>query len=201
MLQVKLCCDPRLTKKIMIAINAIRSGQVISYNGGPHLIVSVQHRTPGNLRAFVQVKMRHLLQGNSVEHRFSSTELVEVLESTKRILEFSYGDGDAYVFIDPVTFDQVELPEPIVRSTKAYLTSGASVTVMYLQGAPVAVELPPTVVLAVTVSPNAVRGDTSRQAQKIVTTETELMVTVPLFINVGDRIRVRTEDNTYLGRD
>jgi elongation factor P len=185
----------------MIAINAIRSGQVISYNGGPHLIVSVQHRTPGNLRAFVQVKMRHLLQGNSVEHRFSSTELVEVLESTKRILEFSYGDGDAYVFIDPVTFDQVELPEPIVRSTKAYLTSGASVTVMYLQGAPVAVELPPTVVLAVTVSPNAVRGDTSRQAQKIVTTETELMVTVPLFINVGDRIRVRTEDNTYLGRD
>ena len=93
----------------MPAANDIRKGQVIKHNGEAHLVMETQHRTPGNLRAFVQVKMRNLRYGKALDQRFASTETIEVLPTDRRTLEFSYADRDAYAFIDPSTFDQIEL--------------------------------------------------------------------------------------------
>ena len=93
----------------MPAANDIRRGQVIKFNGEPHLVMETQHRTPGNLRAFVQIKMRNLRYGKALDQRFASTDTIEVLRTEKRSLEFSYADRDAFAFIDPDTFDQIEL--------------------------------------------------------------------------------------------
>ena len=93
----------------MPAANDIRRGQVIKFNGEPHLVMETQHRTPGNLRAFVQIKMRNLRYGKALDQRFASTDTIEVLPTDKRSLEFSYADRDAFAFIDPDTFDQIEL--------------------------------------------------------------------------------------------
>ena len=95
----------------MPAANDIRRGQVIKFNGEPHLVMETQHRTPGNLRAFVQVKMRNLRYGKALDQRFASTDTIEVLPTDRRTLEFSYADRDSYAFMDPESFEQIELTE------------------------------------------------------------------------------------------
>src|SRR6185436_19462041 len=106
---------------VMPAANDIRKGQVIKFNGEPHLVMETQHRTPGNLRAFVQIKMRNLRYGKALDQRFASTDTIEVLPTEKRSLEFSYADRDAFAFIDPDTFDQIELTETQLGDVKNYL--------------------------------------------------------------------------------
>src|SRR3954464_5482993 len=98
----------------MPAANDIRRGQVIKFNGEPHLVMETQHRTPGNLRAFVQIKMRNLRYGKALDQRFASTDTIEVLPTDKRTLEFSYADRDAFAFIDPDTFDQIEISAELI---------------------------------------------------------------------------------------
>src|SRR6187402_1845800 len=106
---------------VMPAANDIRKGQVIKFNGEPHLVMETQHRTPGNLRAFVQIKMRNLRYGKALDQRFASTDTIEVLPTDKRTLEFSYADRDAFAFIDPDTFDQIELSSETLGDVKHYL--------------------------------------------------------------------------------
>jgi elongation factor P len=113
----------------MPAANDIRKGQVIKFNGEPHLVMETQHRTPGNLRAFVQIKMRNLRYGKALDQRFASTESIEVLPTDRKTLEFSYADRDAFAFIDPETFDQIELTEATLGEVKNYLTPGGRVDV------------------------------------------------------------------------
>src|ERR1700683_2817323 len=102
----------------MPAANDIRRGQVIKLNGEPHLVMETQHRTPGNLRAFVQIKMRNLRYGKSLDQRFVSTDTMAVLPTDRRTIEFSYADRDSYSFIDPNTFDQIELTEQTLGDVK-----------------------------------------------------------------------------------
>ena len=107
----------------MPSANDIRKGQVIKYNGEPHLVMETQHRTPGNLRAFVQVKMRNLRYGKSLDQRFASTDTIEVLPTEKKTLEFSYADRENFAFMDPETFETVELSATLIGETKFYLTA------------------------------------------------------------------------------
>ena len=93
----------------MPAANDIRKGQVIKFNGEPHLVMETQHRTPGNLRAFVQIKMRNLRYGKALDQRFASTDTIEVLPTDRRTLEFSYADRGTYSFMDPESFEQIDL--------------------------------------------------------------------------------------------
>lgn len=184
----------------MPSANDIRKGQVIKYNGAPHLVMETQHRTPGNLRAFVQVKMRNLVYGKSLDQRFNSTDTIEVMQTEKRTLEFSYKDRDTYAFMDPESFETVELSEQLIGDAKNYLVANGRVDVLYVDGKPITIELPSSVVLKVTESAEGVKGDTASNVQKPATLETGLVVQVPLFIKEGESIKISTSDGSYMGR-
>jgi elongation factor P len=184
----------------MPSANDIRKGQVIKFNGEPHLVMETQHRTPGNLRAFVQIKMRNLRYGKALDQRFASTESIEVLPTDRKTLEFSYADRDAFAFIDPETFDQIELTEATLGDVKNYLTPGGRVDVLFVDEKPLSVDLPSTVSLKIVESADGVKGDTASNVQKPAKLETGLVIQVPLFIKEGELVRVSTVDGTYLGR-
>lgn len=194
--------DTLLTRFIQAhaAANDIRKGQVIKFNGEPHLVMETQHRTPGNLRAFVQIKMRNLRYGKALDQRFASTDTIEVLPTDRRTLEFSYADRDTYAFIDPESFDQIELSEGTLGDVKNYLTAGGKVDVLFVDEKPLSVDLPSAVNLKIVESAEGVKGDTASNVQKPAKLETGLIVQVPLFIKEGEVIRVSTADGTYLGR-
>jgi elongation factor P len=162
--------------------------------------METQHRTPGNLRAFVQVKMRNLRYGKSLDQRFASTDTIEVLPTEKKTLEFSYADRENFAFMDPETFETVELSASLIGETKFYLTANGKVDVLFVDEKPLTIELPSSVNLKITESADGVKGDTASNVQKPATLETGLVVSVPLFIKVGEVIRISTADGTYLGR-
>jgi elongation factor P len=184
----------------MPAANDIRKGQVIKFNGEPHLVMETQHRTPGNLRAFVQMKMRNLRYGKSLDQRFNSTDNVEVLQTERKTLEFSYADRDAFAFMDPETFETIELSASLIGDTKNYLTANGKVEVLYVEEKALTIDLPSSVVLKITESADGVKGDTASNVQKPAVLETGLVVQVPLFIKEGELIKVSTSDGTYMGR-
>jgi elongation factor P len=172
----------------MPSANDIRKGQVIKFNGEAHLVMETMHRTPGNLRAFVQMKMRNLRYGKSLDQRFNSTDTVEVLPTERKTLEFSYADRDAFAFMDPETYETVELP------------ATRKVEVLYVDEKPLTIDLPSSVILKIVESADGVKGDTASNVQKPATMETGLIVQVPLFIKEGELIKVSTADGSYMGR-
>jgi len=184
----------------MPSANDLRKGQVIKFNNEPHLVMETQHRTPGNLRAFVQAKLRNLKNGRSLDQRFNSTETMEVLNTDRRTLEFSYADRDNFAFMDPKSYDTVELSAAMIGEAKYYLVANGKVEVLFVDEIPVTVDLPSAATLKVTDAPEGIRGDTASNVQKAVTCETGLVVQVPLFIKAGDVIKVSTADGSYLGR-
>jgi elongation factor P len=149
----------------MPAANDIRKGQVIKFNGEPHLVMETQHRTPGNLRAFVQMKMRNLRYGKSLDQRFNSTDTVEVLPTDKRTLEFSYADRDTFAFMDPESFETIELGANLVGEAKNYLTANGKVEVLFVDDKPITIDLPSAVALKVVESAEGIKGDTASNVQ------------------------------------
>ncbi len=184
----------------MPSANDIRKGQVIKFNGEPHLVMETQHRTPGNLRAFVQIKMRNLRYGKALDQRFASTDSMEVLPTEHKTLEFSYADRDTFAFMDPETFETVELSATLIGDAKNYLTANGKVDVLYVDEKPLTIELPSSVVLKVVESADGVKGDTASNVQKPATLETGLIVQVPLFIKEGELLKISTADGSYMGR-
>ena len=184
----------------MPSANDIRKGQVIKFNGEPHLVMETQHRTPGNLRAFVQIKMRNLRYGKALDQRFASTDTIEVMPTDKRTLEFSYADRGTFAFMDPESFEQIEILENTIGDLKNYLTAGGKVDVLFVDEKPLTVELPSAVNLKVIESADGIKGDTASNVQKPAKLETGLIVHVPLFVKEGELIRVSTADGSYLGR-
>lgn len=184
----------------MPAANDLRKGMAIRYKGDIVTVMDVQHRTPGNLRAFVQAKLRNLRSGNSMDVRFSSTEKIETVETTRRTLEFSYSDPTGYHFMDPETYETVTLQEDLVKDSVGYLAENTPVDVLYVEERPTQIELPASVNLKVIESPEGVRGDTATNVQKPATLETGLVVNVPLFIKEGEVIKVDTRNGSYMSR-
>jgi len=184
----------------MASANDIRKGNVIKYNGEANFVMEVHHRTPGNLRAFVQAKLRNLKSGRSGEVRFNSSESVEVMTTDRQTLEFSYIDRGTYCFINPESFEQVELAEELISDAKHYLVPNGMVEVLFVEGVPVSVTLPSSVTLKVVESSDGIRGDTASNVQKPAKMETGLVVNVPLFIKEGELLKVSTSDGSYLGR-
>lgn len=172
----------------------------IMYNGEVCIVLDAQHRTPGNLRAFVQVSLRNVRSGRSSDVRFSSTEKVDVVPLVSKKMEFSYKDGEDYVFSDPETFETVTLSPEIVGDAKDYLVENGAVTVTFVEDKAVQVELPSSVVLTVTDAPEGIKGDSATNVQKTVTLETGLTVQVPLFIKAGEKLRIDTRTGKYIER-
>ncbi len=172
----------------------------ILHNGDVAVVLDVQHRTPGNLRAFVQASLRSIRTGKSSDLRFSSTEKIEVVPMITRRMEFSYKDGEDFVFSDPETFETVNLTPELVGEGKDYLVENASVTMTFVEDKAVTIDLPPSVVLKVIDAPEGVRGDSANNVQKAITLETGVVVQAPLFIKTGERIKVDTRTGKYMER-
>lgn len=184
----------------MAAANDLRKGMAIRYNGDVAVVLEVQHRTPGNLRAFVQATIRSIRTGKSSNVRFSSTETVEQVDVNRRTLEFSYKDQDGYVFMDPQTYDTETLSPELVGHAADYLTENLAVEVLYAENKPVELELPSSVTLKVVESAEGIRGDSANNVQKPAKLETGKTIQVPLFIREGENIRVDTRTGSYMGR-
>src|SRR5258707_685729 len=184
----------------MAAANDLRKGMAIRYHGDVAVVLDVQHRTPGNLRAFVQANLRSIRTGKSSNVRFSSTETVELIDVNRRKLEYSYKDQDGYVFMDPENYETETLSPELINESAAYLTENLAVDVLYAEGKAVEVELPSSVTLKVVEAPEGLRGDSATNVQKAAKLETGKMVQVPLFIKEGELIRVDTRTGGYMGR-
>jgi elongation factor P len=184
----------------MPTANDLRRGMAIIHNGDVAVVLDMQHRTPGNLRAFVQATLRSLKTGKSADVRFSSTEKIEVVPMMTRKMEFSYKDGDDYVFSDPETYETVTLSPELVGDARNYLVENGSVTVTFVEDKAVSVEIPPSVVLTVTDAPEGIRGDSANNVQKAITLETGIVVQAPLFIKTGEKIKVDTRTGKYMER-
>jgi elongation factor P len=184
----------------MPAANDLRKGQAIRYNGDIAIVLEVQHRTPGNLRAFVQAIVRSIKTGKSSDIRFSSTEKVELVDVERKTLEYSYKDQNGFHFMDPDTYDTVTLSPELVGGASDYLTENLPITVLYAEEKPVEVELPSSVNLKVIESAEGIRGDSANNVQKPAVLETGKSIQVPLFIKEGEVIKVSTANGTYMGR-
>jgi len=172
----------------------------LNYNGDISVVLDMQHRTPGNLRAFVQASLRSIRTGKTSDVRFSSTEKIDVVPMMTRKMDFSYKDGEDYVFSDPETFETTTLAAELVGEARNYLVENGSVTVTFVQDKAVLVELPSSVVLKVADAPDGIRGDSSNNVQKAVILETGITVQAPLFIKTGEKIKVDTRTGKYMER-
>jgi elongation factor P len=184
----------------MPAANDLRPGMVIKFNNELHAVFSVTHRTPGNLRAFVQAKLRNLRSGAMFEHRFSSTEAVERAILEEHEFEYSYDDGEYYYFMNTENFEQMHLTQDLLGDGVNYLIPQLKVKIEFYEGKPISVELPPSVDMTVIETEPGIKGATVSNVTKPAKMETGLVVQVPPFIKEGEKIRVNTAEGTYLER-
>jgi len=184
----------------MISATQMRPGMVIKYNNELYTVFSVSHRTPGNLRGFVQAKMRSLRTGSMAENRFSSEDKVEkaILEEVE--MEYLYDDGEYYYFMNTENYEQMHLMKDLLGDVVNYLIPQAKVAVEFYEGKPISVELPPVVDLLVVETEPSLKGATVSNVTKPAKLETGLVVQVPAFITEGEKIRVNTAEGTYQER-
>jgi len=184
----------------MISSTQLRPGMVIKFNNDLFSIFSVVHRTPGNLRGFVQAKMRNLRSGSMMEHRFSSEDRVERAVLDEHEMEYLYDDGEYYYFMNTENFEQMHLTQEILGDGVQYLVPQLKVHVEFYEGKPISVELPATVDMTIVETEPGLKGATVSNVTKPAKMETGLVVQVPPFINQGEKIRVNTAEGTYQER-
>ena len=172
----------------------------INYNGDISVVLDFQHRTPGHLRAFVQASLRSIRTGKTSDVRFSSTEKIVPIPMMTTKMEYSYKDGQDYVFTDPETYETVTLAADLVGEAKDFIVENAPVTVTFVDDKAVSVEIPSSVILTVTDAPEGVRGDSANNVQKSITLETGITVQAPLFIKTGEKIKIDTRTRKYMER-
>jgi elongation factor P len=184
----------------MISSTQMRPGMVIKFNNELHSVFSVAHRTPGNLRGFVQAKMRNLRSGNMTEHRFSSEDRVEKAQLDEIEMEYLYDDGEYFYFMNSENYEQMHLTKDLLGDATSYLIPQLKVSVEFYEGKPISVELPATVDLTVVETEPGLKGATVSNVTKPAKLETGLVVQVPPFITEGEKIRVNTAEGTYQER-
>jgi elongation factor P len=184
----------------MIAATQLRSGMIVKFNNELHSVFSMVHRTPGNLRGFVQAKMRNLRSGTMIEHRFSSEDKVERIALDEQEMEYLYDDGESYYFMNTENYEQIHLTKDLLGDGTLYLIPNLRVNVEFYEGKPISVELPPSVEMTVLETEPGLKGSTVSNVTKPAKMETGLVVQVPAFIGEGERIRVNTSAGSYLER-
>ena len=184
----------------MLSATQLRPGMVIKFNNELFTVFSVNHRTPGNLRGFVQAKMRSLRTGSMNEHRFSSEDRVEKAIMEEHEMEYLYDDGEYYYFMNTESFEQMHLMKDLLGDATQYLIAQLKVKVEFYEGKPISVELPPTVDMTVVETEPGLKGATVSNVTKPAKMETGLVVQVPPFITEGEKIRVNTAEGTYQER-
>jgi elongation factor P len=184
----------------MATANDLRRGMAVVLNNDVSVVLETVHRTPGNLRAFIQVSLRSIKTGKTSELRFSSNERVEIIPMMTKKMEFSYKDGQDYIFTDPESYETINLTPELVGDAKNFMTDNSVVTMTLIDDKPVLIELPSSVILTVTEAPEGIRGDSANNVQKTITLETGITVQAPLFIKQGEKIKVDTRTGKYMER-
>jgi elongation factor P len=184
----------------MISATQMRPGMVIKFNNELYSIFKSEHRTPGNLRGFVQAKMRNLRSGSMIDHRFSSEDRVEKAILEEHEMEYLYDDGEFFYFMNTETFEQMHMTRETLGDATLYLIPQFRLNVEFYEGKPISVELPPTVDMKVVETEPSLKGATVSNVTKPAKLETGLVVQVPPFISEGETIRVSTTEGTYLER-
>ena len=184
----------------MISATQLRPGMVIKFNNELYSIFTMTHRTPGNLRGFVQVRMRSLRTGSMTEHRFSSEDKVEKAALEEHEYEYLYDDGEYFYFMNIETFDQMHLTKDLLGDGTNYLIPQLKVNIEFYEGKAISVELPPTVDMTVLETEPGLNGATVSNVTKPAKLETGLVVQVPAFNVEGEKIRVSTAEGTYQER-
>lgn len=183
-----------------IPATQMRPGMIIKHNNELHAVFSVEHRTPGNLRAFIQAKLRNLRTGAMFEHRFRSPDPIERVVVDEIPMEFLYNDGDDFYFMNTEDYEQTNLKRDTLGDAVDYLTANLQITVSFFDGVAVGIELPQTVELTVVETEPGLKSATASSVTKPAKLETGLTVQVPPFINEGEKIRVDTAEGAYLSR-
>jgi elongation factor P len=178
----------------------LRPGMMVKFNGELHTIFKVDHRTPGNLRGFVQAKMRNRRSGSMMDHRFSSEDFVERVVLDEQEMEYLYEDGSFYYFMNTATYEQIHLSAEDLGEQVNYLLPNTSVKVQFYEGQPFNLDLPAAMDMTVVETQPAIKGATVTNVTKPAKLETGLVVQVPPFIKEGEKIRVNTADGSYLSR-
>ena len=184
----------------MATTSDLKTGIVIRFNGDLHTVMTVEHRTPGNLRAFYQVKMRNLKNGKTIENRFRSGEEITIERLEMIEYQFLYKDEINFYFMNNDTYEQIHISEELIGEAGEFLKAGQNLQIIFHDSRPMSVEIPPHVELLVTHAPPGIKGNTATGATKQVTLETGAKINAPLFINEGDKIKVDIRTKQYIER-
>ena len=178
----------------------MRPGMIIKHNNDLHMVFSVEHRTPGNLRAFIQAKLRNIRTGAMFEYRFRSGDAIDKVVVDEVEMEYLYNEGDSYYFMNTETYEQTYLGRDVLGDAVDYLIPNLQIKVEFYDGKAVGVELPQTIELTVVETEPGLKSATATNVTKPAKLETGLIVQVPPFINEGEKIRVDTSEGAYLSR-
>lgn len=183
-----------------IQATQIRRGMIIIHNGAPHRVLEFHHHTPGNLRAMVQTKLRNIRTGSSFEHRFRSADTVDRAALEQHEMEYLYSDGSHHHFMNTENYEQIALSEDDLGDAAQWLTPGLKLQAEFYEGAPIGIDLPPSMELTVVQTEPTLKSATVSNVNKPATLENGVTITVPPFINEGDRIRVDPTEGRYIER-
>ena len=182
-----------------IPATQMRPGMIIKHKEQLHLVFSVEHRTPGNLRAFIQAKLKNIRTGAMFVERFRSPDPIERVIVDEIKMEYLYADGEDYYFMDE-SFEQTMLKHETIGDAVEYLTPNLQISVSFYDGKPVGIDLPTYVEMTVMETEPGIKSATASSVTKPAKMETGLIVQVPPFINEGEKIRVDTAEGTYMSR-
>jgi elongation factor P len=183
-----------------IPATQMRPGMIIKFKEDLHLVFSVEHRTPGNLRAFIQAKLRNIRTGAMFVERFRSPDAIDRVVVDEVKMEYLYNDGDDYYFMDMETFEQTNLKRETLGDAVDFLLANLTIAVSFHDGKAVGIELPNVVEMTVVETEPGIKSATASSVTKPAKLETGLVVQVPPFINEGEKIRVDTAEGAYMSR-
>ena len=185
----------------MYSTTDFRKGLKIEIDGTPFEIIDFQHFKPGKGGAMVRTKLRNILNGRVMDNTFRSGEKVGRPDLESRDMQFLYHEGDNMVFMDLTSYEQLHLSEAVTGDKGGFLKDGQQCRVLMYNGDPLDIEIPLSLVLEVTDTEPGAKGDTVSNVTKSATLETGIAIQVPIFINIGDRVKVDTRSKEYLGRE
>lgn len=186
--------------ELMLSISDIKAGKNILWEGAPYVVLTAEHSKTGRAGAVLRTKLKNLLNGAVLEKTFNGSDKADEADMSKSKAQYLYPEQDGFVFMDNSTYDQFTLSKDVIGDAYLYMLEGTEVSVLNFNEIPVNIELPIKVTLTVVEAPPGVKGDTSSGGDKVVTMETGLKITTPLFINEGDKLIINTEKGEYVSR-